>query len=143
MWPLTMTLAYCIIPFKVIVFKIKSIFLTRCENISICLATIVFASPFEFLFYLFICGYDMLVGFIIFSGFFFFFWFSVKGLFWIEGRERIWWIMNDFVLGSGDIRRPYGGINKSNFAYLLIPIFVNNFYDNSKCHQIDTQMPTF
>ena len=44
-------LAYCIIPFKVIVFKIKSIFLTRCENISICLATIVFASPFEFLFY--------------------------------------------------------------------------------------------
>ena len=51
--------------------------------------------------------------------------------------------MNDFVLGSGDIRRPYGGINKSNFAYLLLPIFVNNFYDNSKCHQIDTQMPTF
>ena len=117
--------------------------MTRCENISICLATIVFASPFEFLFYLFICGYDMLVGFIIFSGFFFFFWFSVKGLFWIEGRERIWWIMNDFLLGSADIRRPYGGINKSNFAYLLIPIFVNNFYDNSKCHQIDTQMPTF
>ena len=59
-------------------------------TISICLVTIIFASPFE-LFYLFICGYDMLVGFIIFSGFFFFFFFvySVKGLFCIEGRERI------------------------------------------------------
>ena len=85
-----------------------------------------------------------LLGLLYFPGFFFFFfWFCVKGLFWIEGTERIWWIMNDFVLGSGDIRRPYGGINKSNFADLLIPIFVNNFYDNSKCHQIDTQMPTF
>ena len=76
--------------------------MTRYENISICLVTIIFASPFE-LFYLFICGYDMLVGFIIFSGFFFFFFFvySVKGLFCIEGRERIWRIMNYFVLGCG------------------------------------------
>ena len=45
--------------------------------------------------------------------------------------------MNDFVLGSGDIRRPYGGINKSNFAYLLIPIFVNNFYDNPNAYLLN------
>ena len=33
-----------------------------------------------------------------------------------------------FGVWCGDIRRPYGGINKSNFAYLLITIFVNNLY---------------